>query len=166
MSSCQSLGHHGHHNGRVQIKVYRGQSKHHGHGWGESFAPYGYWVRQVRQNETQAHSLVDLCSRCTEIFINRWKRSIHYWSNGFYFYLGSSSPQTTTVITTVDIKRTCPSTKFGSFVKICCCVVNTSTGNKNKSSRNLIVYVYMFSIDLHLRFWWLLLIWSPGVRSR
>jgi len=35
---------HGHY-GRVQIKVYRGQSKGgHGHDYGH--APYGYWVRQ------------------------------------------------------------------------------------------------------------------------
>ncbi|CAL8069986.1 unnamed protein product [Orchesella dallaii] len=45
---------HGHY-GRVQIKVYRGQSKggdghhHHGH------APYGYWVRQPPDHHGHGH---------------------------------------------------------------------------------------------------------------
>ncbi|CAG9764724.1 unnamed protein product [Ceutorhynchus assimilis] len=31
------------HNGRVQIKVFRGPTEHDGH---DHFAPWGYWVKQ------------------------------------------------------------------------------------------------------------------------
>lgn len=36
------------HYGRVQIKVYRGPTTHHGH---EHFAPHGFWVKQPADDE-------------------------------------------------------------------------------------------------------------------